>query len=52
MILTFLLGFLCWLFRAPKAEREVYEPNSRISLYINLLYILINHLCSIFVAVF
>ena len=34
------------------AEREVYEPNSRISLYINLLYILINHLCSIFVAVF
>lgn len=33
-------------------EREVYEPNSRISLYINLLYILINHLCSIFVAVF
>ena len=26
MILTFLLGFLCWLFRAPKAEREGFEP--------------------------
>ena len=34
------------------AEREVYEPNSRISLYINVLYISINHQCSIFVAVF
>ena len=34
------------------AEREVCEPNSRISLYINFLYILTNHQCSIFVAVF
>ncbi len=33
-------------------ESEVYEPNSRISLYINVLYISINHQCSIFVAVF
>ena len=34
------------------AEREVCEPNSRISLYINFLYVLTNHQCSIFVAVF
>ena len=33
-------------------EREVCEPNSRISLYINFLYVLTNHQCSIFVAVF
>ncbi|SNU10974.1 Site-specific recombinase XerD [Prevotellaceae bacterium KH2P17] len=38
--------------KGANTEREVCEPNSRISLYINLLYILINHLCSIFVAVF
>ena len=33
-------------------ERGVCEPNSRISLYINFLYVLTNHQCSIFVAVF
>ena len=38
--------------KTENVEREVCEPNSRISLYINFLYVLTNHQCSIFAAVF
>ena len=55
---TFILGVIKGVnhitrwFTPLLAEREVCEPNSRISLYINFLYVLTNHQCSIFVAVF